>query len=101
MTKRNEARREALLRADEELRTSITPALRRVANRHDTGFFMRQDSEFWSEARRIKEAVEGGESSELAAFKIVSAFEEANDLSNEQRLGPIRLAERLLRELRA
>jgi hypothetical protein len=60
---------------------------------------MRQDSEFWSEARRIKDAVADGESSALAAFKIALAFEEANDLTNEHRLGPIRLAERLLREL--
>jgi hypothetical protein len=101
MTKRNESRREALLRADEELRTSITPVLQRVANRHETDFLMRQDSEFWSEARRIKDAVAVGDDRELAAFKIVSAFEEANDLSNEHRLGPIRLAERLLRELGA
>lgn len=102
MTKRHEAQRESLLQADDELRRSIIPVLQQVAARRNTGFFMQEQSEFWAEARRItKEAVANGESSDLAAFVIASAFEEANDLANEHRLGPIRLAERVLQQLGA
>ena len=102
MTKRHESRRDSLLQADRELRRSIIPVLQQVAGRRNTGLFMQRDATYWAEARRIRnEAAAIGESSNLAALAIAAAFEEANDLSNEHRLGPIRLAERLLRELGA
>lgn len=102
MTKRHESRRHSLLQADAELRTSIIPVLQQIASGRNTGFFMQRDAPYWAEARRIgHEAAAIGESSNLAAFAVAAAFEEANDLSNEHRLGPIRLAEKLLRELGA
>ena len=101
MSRRIESEIQRLSEADLDLRTRITPQLTIVAGRKNTDFFMRNESEFLAEARDILRRAQSLSqlAEQLAASRVVAAFEEANDLQNEQRLGPIRLAERLLREL--
>ena len=102
-------------RLEAELREMLIPALREVAGGRNTLFFITKHNNPWpalrggspqgteiferageilSLARRL-----GVDTSALLASKVVAAFEGANDLDNENRLGPIRLAQQLLAEI--
>jgi len=101
----------ALLRADAELGERLIPELRVVAGGRNTSFFTTEQTNPWAKASwsksgshvlssaqailreaRLLEA----DSSGLVAAAVVAAFTAANDLAQEQRLGPIRLAQELL-----
>jgi|GEM_PF-2122974 len=103
-----------LARLDDELRQETMAALRPVAGGRNTDLFTTASTNPWPEVRpsvkgtelydRAKEifqaAVELRVSTEgFASGKIISAFQKANDLSNHNRLGPIRLAVELLSDL--
>jgi hypothetical protein len=97
-----------LEREDAELLELVVPALRTVVSGWSTGFFtMRKDVPVGSGAPMFEKAqnilalaTQLGEPKDgLVAEAVMGSFEHANDITNEQRLGPIRLAERLLHEL--
>ena len=108
------SRREKLhsrLRSEEaELRTLLLMNLRMVASGRNTMFFITIDGEptaagkpVLTLARRIIDLADqvGEPHSELVAAAVLHAFQVANDGTNEQRLGPIRLAQELLKQLGA
>ena len=97
-----------LEREEAELLELVVPALRSVANGWATGFFAMQDdvpvgsgAAIFGRAQDILAlATRLGEPKEnLVAETIVRSFEHANDITNEQRLGPIRLSQQLLDKL--
>ena len=103
---RREKQLRKLFDAERELRKTTLARLLDVSAGHDTMFFF--TSSRWSspngaeilrkahELRRCAEAL--GEQTPLAT-DIINAFQHANDESDHQRLGPIRLAETLLRRI--
>ncbi|MBV9496337.1 MAG: hypothetical protein JOZ54_18960 [Acidobacteria bacterium] len=106
------ARREKLharLRAEEgELRTLFIGQLRTVAGGRNTTFFTTIDGvptaagePVLTRARRILDLAAQLDQPplDLVATRVVRAFEVANDRDNEHRLGPIRLAQELLKQL--
>ena len=106
------SRREKLyarLRQEEtELRHTLLANLRAVANGRNTLFFTTIDGiptaagePVLTRAREIVNLARqlGEPESELVATIVIGAFEQANDRDNEHRLGPIRLAQDLLKRL--
>lgn len=99
----------ARLRSEEaELRMLWIANLRTVASGRNTMFFTTiggaataAGEPVLARARRILDlATQVGEPhSELLAAIVLQAFEVANDRTNEHRLGPIRLAQELLKQL--
>jgi hypothetical protein len=99
----------ARLRLEEaDLRMQLVANLRRVASGRNTMFFTTIDGAptaagepVLTLARRILDlATQVGEPhSGLLAAIVLQAFEVANDRTNEHRLGPIRLAQELLKQL--
>jgi hypothetical protein len=111
---REEKRRRALSAAVDDFRARLIPLLKAVSEGRNTGFFVTERNNPWSEvpcspdgseilnrAAWILEEAEqlGNDDGSLCAGKVVKAFRVANDLSNPHRLGPIRLAQQLLAEL--
>jgi hypothetical protein len=106
------SRREKLyarLRSEEtELRTLLAANLRMVASGRNTMFFTTiggvataAGEPVLTRARGIIDLANqvGEPHSELLAAAVLAAFEAANDRTNEHRLGPIRLAQELLKQL--
>lgn len=97
------------LRQEEtQLLDTVIPELQIVARGRNTGLFVTRDgvptaagAPILNKAQEIlRLAAQLGEpSSGLVADVIVRAFEHANDRANEHRLGPIRLAQELLKQL--
>ncbi|MCU1229145.1 MAG: hypothetical protein JWO97_2029, partial [Acidobacteria bacterium] len=109
------SRREKLLanldREEAELRVLLIPKLRDVAEARTTGLFVTELNNPWSEVRPSKDGTEilakardilrmaenlDVEARDLLATKVMESFEGATDLTDKQRLGPIRLARKLL-----
>ena len=115
MTLHSIARRqhEVEIRAS-EFRVSLIAALRDVANRYDTDLFVTPRNNPWREVRpsargtalheealaivALARDCHGLEPPRVAVLAL-AAFQSANDLSDPHRLGPRRLALRLLAEL--
>ena len=95
---------------EEDLRQTLIPILRSIAAGRNTGFFDMGSGKptvlaepILVKARDILElATQLGEpNTDLVAAAVLRAFEHANDRTNEHRLGPIRLARRLIEEVDA
>ena len=108
MSSRHEKLYARLRAADDELRALFIARLREVAESRNTGFFVLHDGEPIDANRAVvtlaREVVELADQlaeprSSLVAAMVLEAFEQANELSNEQRLGPIRHAQALLLRL--
>lgn len=101
--------------AETELRALLVKHLREVATGDDTLFFVTAFNNPWPELRSgsaagtellarahyiIDMAAKlGAVTDDLVAAKVIAYFGGANDLTDHHRLGPIRLARKLLHEL--
>ncbi len=99
-----------------ELRTLATALLRNVASGRNTWLFVAEQMNPWPGLPPSREGTDlveraqaiirlanhlSEDTSQLVATKILRSFGQANDLSNPNGLGPIRLAASLLKELEA
>jgi hypothetical protein len=115
MTLRSIARRQQEVEIREAaFRASLISALRDVAGRYDTDLFVTPYNNPWREVRpsargtahydealaivALARQCHGLEPPRVAVLAL-AAFESANDVSNRHRLGPRRLALRLLADL--
>ncbi len=99
---------------DLQLRERAMSKLREVAAGQDTGFFVAEQDNPWPEVRPsargtaiLAEAEDvialahrlHVDTTALAAWQIMNAFARATDLRDDNRLGPARLAAKLLSDL--
>ena len=106
---RIEKLRRRLQQDEAELLATVIPVLQTVARGRNTALFVTIDgiptaagAPILNKAREIlRLAAQLDEpTSELVADVVVRAFDHANDNTNEHRLGPIRLAEQVLEQLK-
>ena len=104
---RREKEYQKLVLAERELRDSIVLQLPKVASGFSTGFFTieghwasKEGIAILARARDVSEHAERLGLESAVATEIISAFDHANDMNDEHRLGPIRLAETLLERIR-
>lgn len=86
-----------------ELRECLLPILVQVAQGRNTAFFVSSPDrttiqDLAEQILRLADHI-GSSKESLLASRILNAFDEADDLSDEHRLEPVRLAQTLLEEI--